>query len=197
MITFEQGKALVKLTRKAIASKFSNIKVKTKEGEKRGVFVTLHTYPNNVLRGCIGFIDAIYPMEEAIVKAAMSAAFNDPRFPPLQKEELDKVTIEISILTKPELIKITKPEDYLKHIKIPGDGLIINYKGFSGLLLPQVPVEFDWKVEEFLNHTCMKAGLSENKWKDSECSVHKFQVQIFSEKTPNGIIIEKHINTQN
>jgi len=161
------GKLLIKLARESISSYW------------QGVFVTL--YKNKQLRGCIGFPEPIFPLFEAIIKAARSAAFEDPRFPPLQKEELKHIKIEVSVLTVPALIKVKKPEDYLKKIKIGKDGLIIRSTLGSGLLLPQVATEYKWGVEEFLRHLCEKARLKQNAWKDKNNQIYKFQAQIFKE----------------
>lgn len=186
-LNLEQGKELIKLARKSINSKFSNQEIKFDDNsEKKGVFVTLHTYPDNELRGCIGFIEPVYKLKEAISKAAILSAFSDPRFYPLRKEEIDKIIIEISVLTKPALIK----NDYLKNIKIGEDGLIIEHKDYSGLLLPQVFTEHKCNAKKALEMTCNKAGLDTSAWKEKDCKVYKFQVQIFKEKEPNGEIIK-------
>ena len=130
--------------------------------EKRGVFVTL--YKKKHLRGCIGFPEPILPLGIALIKAAKAAAFEDPRFSPLSTSELKEIKIEITLLTKP---KKTDP----KKIKVGKDGLIIK-KGFnSGLLLPQVAVEYKWDAKTFLEQTCLKAGLDKDAWKDAESSI--------------------------
>ena len=190
-LTLQQGKYLVKLARSSIAFHFENKQPKPegKLKEKLGVFVTLKTTEDE-LRGCIGFITPNFPLEQAILKAAASAAFNDPRFSPLKKEELDEIKIEISILTKPELIKVNSPEDYPNKIKIGEDGLIIDAEGFSGLLLPQVAVEHKLSAKQFLDNLCLKAGLLIDTWKLGDCKIYKFQAQIFSEGSPNGAISE-------
>jgi uncharacterized protein (TIGR00296 family) len=126
------------------------------------------------------------------MEAAKAAAFWDPRFPALEKDELSSITIEISVLTKPEEIKSGK-EKLADSIKIGKDGLIVNFQGYSGLLLPQVPVEWKWNSEEFIKQTCLKAGLHPNVWKNPECRFFKFQAQIFSEKNPGGKVIEREI----
>ncbi len=177
------GKLLVKLARESISSYFLQKEPDTSAvkqfSDRQGVFVTL--YKNEQLRGCIGFPEPVFPLFEAIIKAAKSAAFEDPRFPPLQKEELKHIKIEISVLTVPTLIKVKKPEDYLKEIKIGKDGLIIRSTHGSGLLLPQVAAEYKWGVEEFLRHLCEKAWLKQDAWKDTNNQIYKFQAQIFKE----------------
>ncbi|MCD6576135.1 MAG: AmmeMemoRadiSam system protein A [Nanoarchaeota archaeon] len=173
--------SLIKLARKAIKTKTiteNNIK------EKRGVFVTLHTFPEKKLRGCIGFIEPIYPLGEGVQRAAIAAAYSDPRFKPLSKEEIDKVTIEVSVLSLPE-------ETTLEEIK-KGDGVILKYQNYSALFLPQVWDELPDK-EGFLDALCMKAGLFPRCWKESEVSFYKFYVTAFEEEEPNGEIREVKI----
>ena len=105
-----------------------------------------------------------------------------------------EIIIEITILTEPELMIVNNPKDYLNLIKIGRDGLIIKKGFFSGLLLPQVPVEQNWNKEDFLSNICLKANLSSDSWLDKNTQIFKFQGQIFSELTPNGEIREKIIN---
>lgn len=161
--------------------------------EKRGVFTTLHTYPSKELRGCIGCPGTEMTLIEALKESATSVT-EDPRFPPLKREELPKVLVEVSILTEPELIKVDTARQYLNEIKIGRDGLIIRHGPAGGLLLPQVPVEWDWNVKEFLEQLCLKAGLTPDMWKDSKTKIHRFQSQIFCEVSPGGKIEEKKIS---
>jgi len=184
--TLEQGKKLIKLAKDAV---YSNITSTDEFKEKRGVFVTLHTYPEKALRGCIGFPEPVLPLGQAVIESAKEAAYHDNRFSPLNKKE--KVIFEVSILTTPKIIKVKDSKEYLKKIKIGRDGLIAEIKPFRGLLLPQVPLEHNMDVEEFLNQTCLKAGLLEDSWKSKECKISSFQSQIFYEQEPNGKIIEK------
>ena len=140
----KQGEILVKLARTSVEKFFEKGKVEIEKieqeelKEKRGVFVTIETYPENELRGCIGFPLPSLPLFEAVQKAAVSSAFEDYRFEPLRKEELKKVVFEVSVLTKPRLIKIKSPEEYLKKIEEGKDGLILEHGSFSSLYLPQV-----------------------------------------------------------
>jgi hypothetical protein len=133
------------------------------------------------------------PLKDAIIEGAKSAT-KDPRFPPLMEKELGSIIIEVTILTKPTLINVTKPEEYLKEIKIGRDGLIAEQGFYKGLLLPQVPVEQGWDGEEFLSHTCMKAGLMPDAWYDKNTKISRFSGQIFTEIKPRGEIKEKKIN---
>ena len=156
--------------------------------KKCGVFCTLNSYPERVLRGCIGRPYPEFPLVEALIDSAIDAATHDPRFPRVSLHELKNLVIEVTILTPPTLIKVTKPEDYFEEIKIGQDGLLIERGLMKGLLLPQVPVEWQWDVEEFLVHLCHKAGLPANAWKKSDTRIHRFHGEIWTEITPNGEI---------
>jgi uncharacterized protein len=183
MLTKHDGKLLLALARKSIESYFSREKVDLSDYEKysenQGAFVTLHK--GGELRGCIGFPYPVYPLKKAIFDCARSAAFDDPRFPPLVKEELPQVRIEISVLTVPEEIDVKKPEDYLKRIRIGEDGLIVKGRYGSGLLLPQVFTEHKCKPVQALEFTCQKAGLPTDAWRDLSNRFFSFQAQVFSE----------------
>jgi len=174
MYTGKEGKELIALARKAIEASFAGEKIKLpgKFKEKKGVFVTLTE--NNELRGCVGFPYPTLALEEAIAEAAKSAAFSDIRFNQLEKNELSKIKIEISILTKPEACK---PEE----VETGKDGIICEHKGRSGLLLPQVAVEWKLSREEFLDALCEKAFLPKKSWKEKDFRLWKFQAQIFKE----------------
>jgi len=161
--------------------------------QKLGVFVTIHTFPKHDLRGCIGIPMPVMRLQDAIIESAQSAT-HDPRFPPLGEDELNNIIIEVTILTKPELIKVKNPRDYLSEIEIGRDGLIVEQGFYKGLLLPQVPVEQGWDKEEFLSNTCMKAGLMPDAWFDKNTKISKFSGQIFTEIKPNGEIKEKKLD---
>ncbi len=139
--------------------------------EKRGGFVTLKK--RGELRGCIGYIEAWKPLYQTVREMAVAAAFDDPRFPQLDIAELPELEIEISVLTP--LREIDDPEI----IEVGRDGLLIRHGSSSGLLLPQVPVEQGWNREEFLAHTCMKAGLASDCWRRSGCHLFIFSADIF------------------
>lgn len=160
---------------------------------KSGVFVTINTFPKHDLRGCIGYIEPLFPLIEALHKASRSAALDDPRFPPVRSEELENLVLEVSLLTPPELISVKKPKHYPKQVKIGRDGLIVERGYRKGLLLPQVPVEWKWKADEFLSHTCMKAGLLPDSWLEDGTKIYKFTAEIFREVEPRGKIVEKRL----
>jgi uncharacterized protein (TIGR00296 family) len=161
--------------------------------ENFGVFVTIHTFPSYNLRGCIGIPTPIMSLKKSIIEASKSV-INDPRFPPLSEDELDKILVEVTVLSKPEKIIINNPEDYFSKIIIGRDGLIIEQGLNSGLLLPQVPVEQKWDVTDFLSNLCLKAWLSQDAWKDKKTNIYKFSGQIFTETLPNGKIEEKKLD---
>lgn len=195
----ETGTYLVKLARDAIAAYLKEKKIIKPDNppkiatQKLGAFVTIQAYPKKTLRGCIGYPLPVKELGQAVAECAIAAAVGDPRFEPMRLYELETVTIEVSVLTKPALITTKKPEEYAKAIKIGRDGLLIEKDIYSGLLLPQVPVEWGWNEEEFLCHTCDKAGLPMECWRDKNTKVYSFQARIFTEKQPNGEITEKKL----
>lgn len=139
-----------------------------------GVFVTLKKHGE--LRGCIGEVFPRRPLLVATQWAALAAAFSDPRFPPLSREELDEVRLEISILSIPRVLEDPEEVEVGKH------GLIIIKGERMGLLLPQVPVEEGWDRAQFLKGVCRKAGLPEDAWKDEEAKLYVFTASVFGEE---------------
>ncbi|MFQ6069138.1 MAG: AmmeMemoRadiSam system protein A [Candidatus Aminicenantales bacterium] len=173
-----QQQYLLRLAREAIKNhletgKMLKVKPEYKEvEEKRGAFVTLKV--NDQLRGCIGYPLPYKPLYETVIEVAVSAATQDLRFMPLTRDELEQTKIEISVLSLP------KPVKDVKEIKVGRDGIIVSRGANKGLLLPQVPLEYDWDLETFLSHGCLKAGLEEDAWK-KDASIEIFQAQVFSE----------------
>jgi len=168
---------LLNLARKAIENRLQGVPKPTREGEtsklaeKRGAFVTLKT--KGQLRGCIGHTQAIKPLSQTVIDMAEAAAFQDPRFPPLTKQELKDLSIEISALTPFRQIQD------IKEIQVGKHGLMIE-RGFNaGLLLPQVATEYGWDTLTFLEHTCQKAGLPKDAWKDKKTKIQVFSAEIF------------------
>lgn len=200
-ISDEQGEYLVKLARQIIEYNLGLKEKPTKIqdsvlNEKCGVFVTLNVHEKGAygLRGCIGLPYPVKPLIDAVIEAAESAAFNDPRFPPIKESEMDDITIEISVLTPPEPLKIENPDDYLRNVKIGRDGLIVG-KGYRrGLLLPQVPVEWGWDSQNFLTQCCIKAGLPRDEWRRPGTEVLTFQAILFKEEEPNGKVSRHNID---
>ena len=138
---------------------------------KRGAFVTLKIDGN--LRGCIGQIRARDPLHKVIADMAVAAAFDDPRFPSLSQDEYERLEYEISVLTPLERVK-----DF-SEIEIGRDGLMVRLDMHSGLLLPQVASEYGWTVKEFLEQTCLKAGLPKESYKDKFAEVYRFSAEVF------------------
>jgi len=199
-LTLEEGAYLVKLARKSIEQKFNDIQVNILDAPKNtlkicGVFVTLNTIKGvgKSLRGCIGYPMPIKPLAEAVREVAQAAAFDDPRFPQLSRVELTNTTIEVSVLTPPEVIKVSKPDQYPSKIKIGVDGLIVKRSWRSGLLLPQVAIEWGWGPEEFLSQCCIKAGLPPDAWLVSGTEISKFQAIIFTETSPGGDVKQEEL----
>lgn len=140
--------------------------------QEGAAFVTLTK--GGRLRGCIGYTEATHPLYQTVASCALSAAFSDPRFPPLRSEELPQTEIEISVLTPLQEIK------EISEIEVGQDGLFITKGSHRGLLLPQVAVEYGWDRETFLKQTCLKAGLPPDAWK-SGAEIFIFSAEIFHE----------------
>ncbi len=203
--SLEEGEFLVKLARKTIEEylksgkkpKIDEKSVPEKLKKKAGAFVTLDKVGESLrekeLRGCIGYIEPIMPLYKTVMEAAISAATQDPRFEPVKLEEMDNIIVEVTILTPPELIKVKSPREYPKHIEIGKHGLIVEYGIYRGLLLPQVPVEYGWSKEEFLSHTCMKAGLLPDCWLSENVKIYRFSGIVFSEEKPRGRVVRREL----
>lgn len=194
------GEILVQTVRKIVTEFVTNGRrleldesLKSRFSFESGIFVTLNLQAE--LRGCIGF-----PMprrlEQALPEAAIAAATQDPRFSPVKSTELDKITFEVTILTPPVELKADDPSQLPSKIKIGRDGLIVKQGYHSGLLLPQVPVEYGWNEEKFLDFTCQKAGLPSNCWQDKKTKVFSFEGIIFKEENPNGKIVREDIRNK-
>jgi len=183
-LTIDQRKELLALARMTIFNALEGERAPDpeKEGtfadpifsEKCGAFVTLHI--RGKLRGCIGYIVGTRKLTETIIDMAAAAAFKDPRFPALTKSEFDQIDLEISVLTPIE--QVTGVDD----IQVGRDGLIVANGYRQGLLLPQVATEYGWNRDQFLEHTCYKAGLPGDAWKWKDTRIEKFSAQVFGEK---------------
>ncbi|UCC40442.1 MAG: AmmeMemoRadiSam system protein A [Candidatus Aminicenantes bacterium] len=178
LLNKDQQLFLLGLARRTIQhylEKGEHLKTETKDQvllEKRGAFVTLKK--NDELRGCIGYPLPYKPLYETIIDVAVSSATQDFRFESLSLEELPEMKIEISVLTLPKPIKDVKEIELGKH------GIIISKGASKGLLLPQVPVEWNWDLETYIGHGCLKAGLDEDEWKKG-AKIEIFSAQVFSE----------------
>ena len=192
-ISDNQGQGLIAQARNAIAQELGLIASNgaqdyTRRGgavdydllhEKRGLFVTLHKLGQ--LRGCIGTIEPVSCLGEALAENARAAAFRDSRFPPLTEEEFHEIDIEISLLSPPQRLEYDGPDD-LARVIIPGrDGVVLK-KGFQrATFLPQVWEQLP-TVEAFLSHLCMKAGLSKGAWQTDPLEISVYRVQSFEEQ---------------
>jgi uncharacterized protein (TIGR00296 family) len=191
-ITDEEGQKLVKAARHAIAEwlrtgkKAAAMHGKGAPAEERGIFVTLRSYPSMELRGCMGIPEPVMPLNEAVIDASLSAAFSDPRFPPPEEAELKELVIEVSVLTKPELITAETPEELKGKIKAGKHGLIAEKGRQRGLLLPQVAAEYGLDAEGFLEAVCEKTGLPADSWKSREIKFYSFEAAVFRETEPEG-----------
>lgn len=199
MFTEEEGKTAVKLARLNIERELGRTDVALPDipdsfKERSGVFVTLKRYPGSELRGCIGYVEPIMPLGKALLDVSLSSALRDPRFPPVHLSEMDSLVLEVTLLTSPKKIDYRDPDDLVKKVTIGKDGLIAKRSFLSGLLLPQVPVEWGWDVEEFLSHTCSKAGMSMDAWRKGNVQFQKFSGIVFGEVTPRGEIKEMELS---
>jgi hypothetical protein len=195
-----EGESLVKLARNAVEEYLRTRRhigvpadISKKLLECCGVFVTISKLSQGEkrLRGCIGYPYPVSPLAEAVIDSAINAATKDPRFKTLSESELPGVIFEVSILTPPELIETSNPQGYLAKFKVGEHGLIVEKDWTKGLLLPQVPVEWNWCEEEFLCQCCMKAGLTPDSWLDKDTKIYKFKAIIFEEETPEGKVKRK------
>ena len=139
-----------------------------------GAFVSLHTDAGD-LRGCIGSIHPVAPLCHAVASNAVNAAFRDPRFHPLEREELSRIQIEISVMSPIEVV------DDVDSIEVGRDGLIIVRGDRAGLLLPQVATDYGWDREMFLAQTCVKAGLPQGAWRLPDTRIERFSAEVFGE----------------
>lgn len=177
--TAEEKKELLDLVRETIKKYLANGSKKYPETpndkfkEKRGVFVTLHNHGD--LRGCIGYPLPVKPLIEAVVDNAISSATEDHRFASVTLDEMDEIDIEISILTVPKKVKSHE------EIVVGRDGIIVSKGYMKGLLLPQVPVEQGWDLEQYISWGCRKAGLPDDEWKKG-VEIETFEGIVFGEK---------------
>jgi len=141
---------------------------------RRGAFVTLRRSQDGELRGCVGMPEPLFPLGRAVVRAAASAAFRDPRFSPVTASEVSGLTVQVSVLFP--LVPLAATE-----VVVGTHGLVVRYAGRSGLLLPQVAVAQGWDRETFLEHTCRKAGLPRDAWRKADCEVLGFTAEVFGE----------------
>jgi AmmeMemoRadiSam system protein A len=182
MLSQEQRRLLLRIARDSIAAVLDGRRPELDHSHfdpgltrLSGAFVSLHSGDGD-LRGCIGSVEAVAPLADAVSANAVNAAFRDPRFHPLRRDELADVHIEISVMSPVE------PVRSVDEIEVGRHGLIIRRGGRAGLLLPQVAAEHGWDRETFLRQTCVKAGLPPESWRTPECRIERFSAEVFSEQ---------------
>ena len=145
-------------------------------------FVTL-TMRDDILRGCIGTLTARRPLIDDVRANALAAAFEDPRFSPLTREELPGIRVEVSVLTKPHPLDYDGPQDLVRRLRPDVDGVVIEQGWHRATFLPQVWEQLP-TPEEFLSHLCYKAGLPARAWQEGRLKVSIYQVRKFREESP-------------
>lgn len=190
-ITDEEKDALLSDAEEAVLAKLENrvphyqcsaeLGKKIRRGEsvlsqKRGAFVSLHigNGREKTLRGCIGRMASPDPLETTVRAMALEAAFGDPRFPPLTKDEFPLCGLEISVLSPMELCTD------IRSIRIGVHGLYIVHQGKAGVFLPQVPIEQGWNLEQYLDNLCQKAGIPTGSHKETDVQLYTFTAEVFS-----------------
>lgn len=181
LLTEEEGALATRLARTTVEHEVagrpaSDIALPDIFAKQRGVFVTLTKRGN--LRGCIGFPYPVMALGDAIRQAAVAAALEDPRFPPVRADEVATLDFEVTVLTPPAPLDCA-PDERPAAVEVGRHGLIVRGHGTSGLLLPQVATEYGWDSATFLDHTCIKAGLPGGCWKRKAVEVLTFEGQIF------------------
>jgi AmmeMemoRadiSam system protein A len=189
-LSLEQGQLLVKLARHTLSERLAK-KIPQNEIDSLdaaltdpcfslscGTFVTLTI--DGQLRGCIGNLTSNESLTSGIRRNAINAAFHDPRFSPLSPSELDRVSIEVSILSEPQPLYYREASDLIKKLRPNIDGVILRKDSASATFLPQVWEQLP-QPKDFLTHLCLKAGLAADAWQHSELEVSTYQVQYFEE----------------
>jgi len=184
-ITAQEQKILLSEARESLTAELEKRKPQFESASKEekdsnlntpcGAFVSLHKSPGHNLRGCIGRMTASLPLVDTVRLMAREAAFGDPRFPPLKKEELKDLHIEISALSPFVLC------DDPKSVKVGVHGLYLTKGSRSGVLLPQVPVEQGWNLDEYLDYICVKAGLPPGSYEAPDAKLYTFTAIVFGE----------------
>ena len=181
-LTHPEKVALVDIARAAILNRLTHSSAPTTDEstltdamkQLSGVFISLHI--GDELRGCIGSIYAEEPLAEIVAHMAVQAATQDPRFAPMVVSDLNRVDIEISVLSE---LSFIEPEQ----VQVGQHGLLLSKGSRRGLLLPQVPEQYGWSREHYLDQLCLKAGLPEKSWKESDCRLQMFTADVFSESS--------------
>jgi AmmeMemoRadiSam system protein A len=185
--TQEERNLLLQLAHRSIAAALAGRKLDLTPlnphlGEMRGAFTTLHL--DGRLRGCIGYVIPTHSLYRTVAETARAAAFDDPRFSPVTLEEAPQLKVEISVLSP---LRPIRPDQVVTGVH----GLIVTKSGRRGLLLPQVPVEWNWDRETFLSQTCLKAGLPPDAWME-DIDLQAFTAEVFSEESANRDATQGH-----
>ncbi len=199
-LKLSDGVTLVRLARRAVEEYLRSGKVlelpevEEKLLAKGMTFTTIRKILGGdlVLRGCIGYLVPIEPLARNVVTTALAAAFEDPRFEPVSLEELDQLVFEVSVLSVPQDVK-ARGRERAREVRVGQDGLVVEYRIYKGVLLPEVPVEYCWDAETFLSETCVKAGLDPDCWLSDRVRVKKFVARVFRELTPRGEVAEVNL----
>lgn len=192
--SLEEGTALVKGARHGIelhlkSANFDRSIIEGRIGhlnEHSGVLVTIRHYPLGEMRGAAGAMRGDEPTGSLVVDAAIAAATQDTRFVPISHHELDQITIDVSLTSKPQRLEggIAKIK---KEIKAGRDGVMVEYGFKTGSVLPDPDAK---KVEEMLAEACENAGLKAQDWKRGDLKIYRFSAQIFDEAEPDGTVEE-------
>ncbi|HLC36482.1 MAG TPA: TIGR00296 family protein [archaeon] len=194
--SLEQGQEIVKLARKSIkfflltGNRINDLPSKKFFEEKRGAIISVKSMKDKTLLGSLGFPEAKYSLWDAVIEGAINAATRDPRFKALKSSDLDKVLIEVSVLSKAKEIKTESRDQLLEEIHLGEDGLIAEKENKKALMLPYEPIIQKWSVKTFLEEICFKAGLLRTSWRERRVHFYKFQTQTFIEEEPEGKVIE-------
>jgi len=172
-----ERKSLLQLAHRAIAARVRGEKLDLipwteRLAERRGAFTTLHI--DGQLRGCIGYVFPVASLYQTVAETAAAAAFEDPRFYPVEERELPLLRVEIRVLSR---LRAIDPDE----VVVGKHGLVVTHQGRRGLLLPQVPIELRWDCETFLSQTCMKAGIAPDAWKHG-AKLEAFTAEVFGEE---------------
>jgi AmmeMemoRadiSam system protein A len=179
LLNENEQKELLKIARETIISYVTSGKVPAVETASSGLnletgcFVTIKQ--KGQLRGCIGNFVSDKPLYRLVQEMAVSAATRDPRFYPMKAHDLDDFEVDVSVLSP------LKKAASVEEIQVGTHGIYIVKGSYRGVLLPQVATDYGWNRDEFLRHTCIKAGLPENAWQ-GECEIYIFSAEVFGEK---------------
>jgi len=203
--SLEEGAFLVRLARRAVEEYLTRGAIIEPPADTPqrllrdpyGVFTTIEKLAGGKLelRGCIGYPEGYRNVAYATIYSAIAACCQDPRFPAMTSDELDEAVFEVSVLSPLRQLP-QNPKDYLKAVEVGRHGIVVRRGFYSGLLLPQVPVEECWDSEEFLSNGCLKAWLHADCWLDERTRILVFEAQLFKERTPRGEVYERDLKEE-